>query len=90
MIGILESDEGNRAILGFLRLIVCDWADHLGGESIPTGYFPGNLRLIHRLRRIQPTKQNEKISQSEDDQNEEKQTAPNDNTGVQLGRIDAH
>ena len=77
-------------LLGPLRLIVGDRADHFGGEAVAAGDFPGDLRLVHRLRGIQPPEEDEQISESQDDQDEKKQTAADDDAGVELRGSDIH
>ncbi len=90
MVGVLEADQRHCALLSLFRLIVGDRADHLGGEAVTAGNLPGDLRLVHRLRGIEPTEENEEIAQRENDQNQEKQTPADQDSGVELGGSWAH
>jgi hypothetical protein len=60
VVGILESlERERRAPLFFECLFISNGSDDLGGESVATSHFAGDLSLFHSLRGIEATEENE-------------------------------
>ena len=90
MVGIPETFERYRLFLVFLRLLVGDGSDEFGGDTIATGDFTGDLRLIHGLWGAESLEKYEQITEGQGDQNQKKQDPADQDACIELVLWVAH